>query len=80
MFVIVRTERPRDEVAPLIILPKISAATGGVGAQYSFRNSAIYIKSINNFTLAKYSRIVFLIRLRLIGEGSALYPMAVTPR
>lgn len=30
MFVIVRTERPRDEVAPFI-LPKISAATGGVG-------------------------------------------------
>lgn len=28
MFVIVRTERPRDEVAPFI-LPKISAATGG---------------------------------------------------
>lgn len=28
MFVIVRTERPRDEAAPFI-LPKISAATGG---------------------------------------------------
>lgn len=28
MFVIVRPERPRDEVAP-VILPKISAATGG---------------------------------------------------
>lgn len=29
MFVIVRKERPRDEVA-LFILPKISAAKGGV--------------------------------------------------
>lgn len=77
---IVRVERPRDEVAPLIIFAKISAAKGGVGARYSFRNSVIYIRSRNNFTLAKYSRIVFLIRLRLIGDGSALYPMAVIPR
>ena len=41
MFVIIRTERPRDEVAPFI-LPKISAATGGDDALYSCRNSAIF--------------------------------------
>ena len=44
MFVIVRTERPRDEVAPLILL-KISAATGGIITALSFKNAERIRKS-----------------------------------
>lgn len=67
MFVIVRTERPRDEVAPLI-LHKISAATGGVGILSFFYE--LFIKLSISLTIdLSYGAVPLMIRFDLFILG-----------